>query len=90
MYMTNLIARNKRMLGQTKYNRIYHIMNNMKFSKYILNLDIEKYAEKFNFEIENKIFSDGAYVFKKDNEIKAIYDYVNQTLFTNKEEYLEV
>ena len=90
MYMTNLIAKNKRMLGQTKYNKIYHIMNNMKFSKYILDLDVDRYAENFNFEIKNKIFSDGAYVFKKDNEIKAIYDYVNQTLFTNEEEYLKV
>jgi hypothetical protein len=71
-----------------KASKIYHIMNKMEYSKILPELDIDDFAKKFQLEIDNKIFINGAYVFKKDNKIEAIYDYVNQTLFTDNREYL--
>ena len=88
-YITNLLAQNNRIMGQCKHNKIYHIMNNMKYSKYILDLDVDEFARLFGFDVENKVFSDGAYVFLKDGKIEAVYDYVNQTLYTNNKELIE-
>jgi hypothetical protein len=84
-----MLAQNQRMFGQCKHNKIYHIMNNMKYSKYIKELDCENFANSNGFNMENKVYTDGAYVFKKDENIEAIYDYVNQTLFTNNEDLIK-
>jgi hypothetical protein len=89
MYMTNLIARGQRIFSKGKNNKLYHIMNNMKFSKYIYDLDVDAFAIKTNTIKENKVYNDGAYVFYRDNKIIAVYDFVNQTLFSNDENLIK-
>jgi HKD family nuclease len=84
------IAPKKHLLKCIQKNRLYHIMNNMKYSKIIPELNKNNFAQKFELNIEDKIFTDGAYVFTKNGKIEAIYDYVNQTLFTDNEIYLEI
>ena len=88
----NFYDKLKRTYCKNNYNSYFHIMNNMKYSKYILNFDENKYAKKFDLNVENKVFANGVYVFttKEYNEIVSIYDFVIQTLFTNEEKYLEV
>jgi len=85
----SMLAMNKRIYDKGVSNKIYNVMNNMKYSKYILDFDEKFYSNKFNLKMENKIFSDGAYVFLENNEIVSIYDYVNQTLHSNSTEFLE-
>jgi uncharacterized phage-like protein YoqJ len=88
-YITNLLAQNQRIMGQCKHNKLYHMMNNMKYSKYIKDLDVDKFALERKLDVENKVYTDGAYVFKNENGIQAIYDYVNQTLFSNDEDLIK-
>jgi len=89
MYITNLIAMNKRIMNKCANNKIYNIMNNMKYSKYIKNLNPDEFSLENNLEYENKVFTDGAYIFFDEYGIQAIYDYVNQTLFTNNKDLIK-
>jgi hypothetical protein len=90
MYLTNLIAKSQRILNNSKINKLYHIMNNMKYSKYIRDLETNLYANIINAKKIDRIYAEGAVAFEKDGKIVAVYDYVNQTLYTNKKELLEV
>ena len=83
---TYLLARKQRCL---QGNKPYHLMNNMKFSKIIPDFDSEEFANLHNFKLENDIYNNGANIFYDENElVVAVFDYVNQMLFTDSEDLL--
>jgi len=80
---TYLLAMKQRCIQQ---NKPYHIMNNMKYSRLKPELDVDAFAIENDLTVTNDVYNNGAYLFSDENgEIIAVYDYVNQTLFSNIE-----
>jgi len=77
MYFRNLYFKEK--------NKLYLLANNMEYSKIMPNLNLDE----LEYDIENKVYTDGFYVIKENGKIIGLYDYVNQTLFTDDKDLLE-
>lgn len=64
-------------------------MNNMKYSIYVRDFNPNEFAEKNNFKLIDRVFSEGAYAFVKDDKIVAVFDVVTHRLFSDDKNIIE-